>query len=69
MSNQAIAQPVASTKTNTAARIIVGLVLSFVGGLMLTASFAPYNAWPLIFVAFIPTIIAQYRVLPCLSPW
>jgi len=51
-------------KTNSAARIAGGVALSFVGGLMLTAAFAPYNAWPLIFVAFLPTIIAQYRVLP-----
>ena len=64
MSNQAIAQSITSAKTNTAARIALGLVLSAVSGVMLTAAFAPYNAWPLIFVAFLPTIIAQYRVLP-----
>jgi len=64
MSNQAIAQPITSTKTNTAVRIAVGVALSFVSGLMLTAAFAPYNFWYLIFVAFLPTIIAQYRVLP-----
>jgi len=64
MSTQTLSQTVASTKTNTAVRILVGVALSLMGGLMLTASFAPYNAWPLIFVAFLPTIIAQYRVLP-----
>ena len=58
------AQANASSKTNNAARLVVGLVLSLVSGIMLTISFAPYNAWPLIFVAFLPTIIAQYRVLP-----
>ena len=58
------AQANISSKTNNAARLVVGLVLSLVSGIMLTISFAPYNAWPLIFVAFLPTIIAQYRVLP-----
>jgi len=64
MSNQALVQPIASAQTNTAVRIAVGLVLSFVSGIMLTAAFAPYNIWPLIFVAFLPLIIAQYRVMP-----
>jgi apolipoprotein N-acyltransferase len=27
-------------------------------------SFAPFGAWPLIFVAFVPAMVAQYRVLP-----
>ncbi|MBT3712084.1 MAG: hypothetical protein HOG15_01895, partial [Anaerolineae bacterium] len=45
-------------------RIIIGLALSLLSGLMLTAAFAPYNMWALIFVAFIPLIIAQYRVMP-----
>jgi len=64
MSNQAISQPIASAKTNTAARIAGGVTLSLTSGIMLTAAFAPYNVWPLIFVAFIPLIIAQYRVMP-----
>jgi len=64
MSNQAVAQLISTTKTNTAARIAVGVALSAVSGVMLTASFAPYNAWPLIFVAFLPLIIAQYRIMP-----
>jgi len=64
MSTQTLSQSVVSTKTNTAARIVVGVALSFASGLMLTAAFAPYNVWPLIFVAFIPLIIAQYRVMP-----
>jgi len=64
MSSQSLIRPFASAATNTAARIAVGLILSFVSGIMLTASFAPYNTWPLIFVAFLPLIIAQYRVMP-----
>ena len=64
MSTQTLSQSVVSTKTTTAARFAVGVALSAVSGVMLTASFAPYNAWYLIFVAFLPLIIAQYRVMP-----
>ena len=52
------------TKTNTAIRMLIGLALSILSGLMLTAAFAPYNAWPLVFIAFLPLILAQYRVMP-----
>ena len=52
------------TKTNTAIRMFMGLALSILSGLMLTAAFAPYNAWPLVFIAFLPLILAQYRVMP-----
>ena len=52
------------TKTNAAIRIFIGLALSILSGLMLTAAFAPYNAWPLVFIAFLPLILAQYRVMP-----
>ncbi len=52
------------TKISPAVRLVVGLALSLISGLMLTAAFAPYNVWPLVFVAFIPLIIAQYRVMP-----
>jgi len=53
-----------NAKIKTAQRIIIGLALSALSGVMLTASFAPYNWWPLVFVAFLPMIIAQYRILP-----
>jgi len=64
MTAQILSQTGTSAKTNTAVRIAVGVTLSFVSGVMLTVSFAPYNVWPLIFVAFLPLIIAQYRVMP-----
>jgi apolipoprotein N-acyltransferase len=31
---------------------------------MLILAFPPYNVWPLIFVAFLPMLLADYRVLP-----
>jgi apolipoprotein N-acyltransferase len=45
-------------------RTLIGLALSLLSGLMITAAFAPYNYWALIFVAFIPLIIAQHRIMP-----
>ncbi len=31
---------------------------------MLILAFPPYNVWPLIFLAFVPMLVADYRVLP-----
>ena len=45
-------------------RFTIGLLLSVLSGIMLTVSFAPYNVWPLVFVAFLPLILAQYRIMP-----
>lgn len=45
-------------------RIVSGLSLSIISGVMLTLAFSPYNQWYLIFIAFIPMAIAQYRLLP-----
>jgi apolipoprotein N-acyltransferase len=64
MSTQTLSKSVSFAKTNTAARTVVGVGLSVISGIMLTSAFAPYNAWPLVFVAFVPLIIAQYRVMP-----
>jgi len=45
-------------------RVIIGLLLSVLGGLAFVLAFPPYEIWPLALVGFIPVIIAQYRVLP-----
>lgn len=45
-------------------RIAIGLALSVLSGVMLTISFAPYNVWFLVFIAFLPLLIAQYRIMP-----
>ena len=45
-------------------RILVGLALSILSGLMLTAAFAPYDLWPLAFIAFVPMILAQFKIMP-----
>jgi apolipoprotein N-acyltransferase len=48
----------------TARRISIGAALGAVSAAMLILAFPPYNAWPLIFVAFVPMVLADNRVLP-----
>lgn len=45
-------------------RLIVGLALSLLSALCLTVSFAPFNQAWLIWVALVPMVVAQFRVLP-----
>lgn len=45
-------------------KVLFGIILSITSGFLLTISFAPYNIWPVVFIAFIPQIIAQYKFLP-----
>jgi len=44
--------------------ILAGMGLSLLSALLLTAAFPPYELWPLVFVAFVPMLVAQYRLLP-----
>jgi apolipoprotein N-acyltransferase len=46
------------------ARIALGCLLAGLSGLLLTLSSAPYDAWVLVWVGFVPMAIAQHRVLP-----
>lgn len=48
----------------TLGRIALGLLLSIISTLLLTLAFPPYNFGWLIWVAFIPMLVAQYHVLP-----
>jgi len=43
---------------------LLGVVLSAISGIMLLLSFPPYGIWPLIWIAFVPYIFAQHRLLP-----
>ena len=51
-------------QSNSLTRVVVGILLSLLSGIMLTAAFAPYNLWPFVFVAFLPMILAQYKIFP-----
>src|SRR3989338_4708101 len=42
----------------------LGILLSALSGVMLLLSFPPYGLWPLMWVAFIPYVFAQYRLMP-----
>ncbi|RME51862.1 MAG: hypothetical protein D6796_00090 [Caldilineae bacterium] len=52
------------SKTTVWLRIGIGAFLALCSAILLTLSFPPYDFWPLIWVAFIPMLVAQYRVLP-----
>ena len=45
-------------------RFILGVVLSALSGVLLLLSFPPYGIWPLAWVALVPSVIAQFRLLP-----
>ena len=49
---------------NKSKSILVGMVLSLLSALLLTAAFPPYELWPLVFVALVPMLVAQYRLFP-----
>ena len=48
----------------TGPRVGASAALAALSGLLLTLAFPPYDLWPLIFVGFIPLVVAQHRVAP-----
>jgi apolipoprotein N-acyltransferase len=51
-------------RQETVRRIALGVVLSALGGIMLLLAFPPYKIWPLAWVGFVPSLVAQYRLFP-----
>lgn len=47
-----------------ALRILLGLLLGALSAAFLILAFPPYNLWPLIFLAWPPMLLADYRLLP-----
>jgi len=45
-------------------RTMLGLALAAGSALLLTLAFPPYNLGPLIWIGFVPMLLAQHRVLP-----
>lgn len=45
-------------------RILIGIVLSLISAALMVLSFPPYEIWPLVFIGWIPMLIAQFRLLP-----
>ena len=44
--------------------VALGCALAGMSGVLLTLCFAPYDAWPLVWIGFVPMAVAQHRVLP-----
>jgi len=53
-----------ANKKDVAVRIGIGVALSVLSGVMLLLAFPPYGVWPLMWVGFIPLLLAQYRLMP-----
>jgi apolipoprotein N-acyltransferase len=53
-----------SPPTSHRSRLLLGLLLGTLSAVFLILAFPPYNVWPLIFLAFAPMLLADYRVLP-----
>jgi len=49
---------------STTMRFVLGLALSACSGVLLLLSFPPYGLWPLAWVALVPALFAQYRLIP-----
>ena len=47
-----------------AVRLLIGIALSLLGAVLLTLSMPPYGIWPLALIGLVPTVLAQYRVMP-----
>ena len=45
-------------------RFGIGILLSVTSAILLTLSFPPYGFWPLIWISFVPMLVAQFRVMP-----
>ena len=45
-------------------RLVAGLLLAFASGLLAVVINPPGGWWPCLFVAFVPMLVAQHRVLP-----
>ena len=51
-------------KLSTTGRIILGLLMSAMGGIAFVLAFPPYEIWPLALIGFVPILVAQHRVMP-----
>lgn len=45
-------------------RLALGIALSALSGMLFLLAFPPYGLWPLAWFGLVPTLLAQYRVLP-----
>ncbi|PWH17983.1 MAG: hypothetical protein DDG59_07145 [Anaerolineae bacterium] len=45
-------------------RFAIGIGLSVLSAILIVLAFPPYTVWPLVFIGWVPMLIAQYRLLP-----
>lgn len=50
--------------TSTWQRVLLGLALSALSAGLLILAFPPFNLWFLVWLSFVPFILAQYRIMP-----
>ncbi len=53
-----------SVRLGFAVRLLFGVLLAALGAVFLTLSMPPYGLWPLALIGLVPTVVAQYRVMP-----
>lgn len=51
-------------KTSTLGRVSLGLALSALSAGLLVLAFPPFNLWFLVWISFVPYILAQHRIMP-----
>jgi apolipoprotein N-acyltransferase len=64
MTTVARSQAKAKVQVTEGVRIGIGIALSVLSGVMLLLAFPPYGLWPLMWVGFVPLMLAQYRLMP-----
>src|SRR5881628_2150109 len=59
-------EPTAPTDQSgrTLSRLALGIGLAVVSGVLAGLSFEDFHIWPLIWIAFVPALVAQHHVLP-----
>ena len=56
--------PAAAAPAASAGRLLPAVGLAIASGALATLAFPPFGLWPLIFVAFVPLVVAQHRIAP-----
>lgn len=54
-------------QNSSVARLASGIGLSVLSAILVVLAFPPYQLWPLVFIGWVPMLIAQYHLLP--SKW
>jgi apolipoprotein N-acyltransferase len=64
LTEERLAEAPAVAAPDTRRRIVLGLALAVLTGVLGTLALPPFGIWPLIWVAFVPMLVAQHRVMP-----